>query len=316
VGAGFRRPDLPATMTALPLAIDRLTKRFGRLTAVEDLTLSIEPGEIFGFLGLNGAGKTTTIRMVLDLLRPTAGRARIFGLDSRVNGRAARALVGYLPGENPFYDDMTGGATLDLLGRLNGRPPDDGRRRRLLDRFALGARDLTRQLREYSTGMKRKLGLVQAFQHDPPLVILDEPSEGLDPMMQEALYALLDDMRRDGRTVFLSSHVLPEVERVCDRIGLLRAGRLALVSTVAEVQHLAPRRVKVVFGGDVAAARLIAPAGSETIAAAPRAWTLTVSGSLGPLLDVLAGMPVADLEVTEPHIEDVLVRYYREGGTP
>ena len=298
-----------------PLVIERLTKRYGRLAAVQDLTLSVEPGTTFGFLGLNGAGKTTTIRMLVDLLRPTAGRARIFGFDTRTEGRAARALVGYLPGENPFYDDMTGQAALDLLSRLSGHEPGAGRQR-LLDRFALGAPELARPLREYSTGMKRKLGIVQAFQHDPPLVILDEPSEGLDPMMQEAFYDLLEDTRRRGRTVFLSSHVLSEVERVCDRIGVLRAGRLVLVSTVAEIRHLAPRRVRVLFSADVQPGRLAAPAGCETIEAGSRAWTLTSTGPLGPLVDAVAGLPVADLEVSEPHLEDVLVRYYREEGAP
>ena len=303
-------------MTPPPLATERLTKRYGRLTAVDDLTLSVEPGEIFGFLGLNGAGKTTTIRMLVDLLRPTGGRARIFGFDTRAEGRAARALVGYLPGENPFYDDMTGRAALDLLGRLNGRAPGDAGRRRLLDRFVLGDAELARPLREYSSGMKRKLGIVQAFQHDPPLVILDEPSEGLDPMMQETFYDLLEDTRRRGRTVFLSSHVLSEVERVCDRIGLLRAGRLVLVSTVDEIRRLAPRRVRVVFGADVAAERLAAPAGCETIEIGPRAWTLAALGPLGPLVEAVADLPVADLEVSEPHLEDVLARYYRGEGAP
>jgi len=303
-------------MTPPPLATERLTKRYGRLTAVDDLTLSVEPGEIFGFLGLNGAGKTTTIRMLVDLLRPTGGRARIFGFDTRAEGRAARALVGYLPGEHPFYDDMTGRAALDLLGRLNGRTPGDAGRRRLLDRFVLGDAELARPLREYSSGMKRKLGIVQAFQHDPPLVILDEPSEGLDPMMQETFYDLLEDTRRRGRTVFLSSHVLSEVERVCDRIGLLRAGRLVLVSTVDEIRRLAPRRVRVVCGADVAAERLAAPAGCETIEIGPRAWTLAALGPLGPLVEAVAGLPVADLEVSEPHLEDVLARYYRGEGAP
>jgi len=303
-------------MAPLPLATEHLTKRYGPLLAVDDLTLSVEPGEIFGFLGLNGAGKTTTIRMLVDLLRPTAGRARIFGFDTRSDGRAARALVGYLPGENPFYDDMTGAAALDLLGRLNGRTHGDEGRRRLLDRFALGPRELARPLREYSTGMKRKLGIVQAFQHDPPLVILDEPSEGLDPMMQETLYDLLEDTRRRGRTVFLSSHVLSEVERVCDRIGLLRAGRLAIVSTVAEIRRLAPRRVRVVFGADVAADALAPPAGCDTLEIGLRAWTLAATGPLGPLVEALAGLPVADLEVSEPHLEEVLARYYRGEGGP
>jgi len=302
--------------SAPPVVIDHLTKRYGRLTAVDDLSLTVEAGEIFGFLGLNGAGKTTTIRVLLDLLHATAGRAYLFGLDCRAEGLAARARLGYLPGENAFYDDMSGGAALELLGRLSGRAADPAGRRRLLDRFELSARDLGRQLREYSTGMKRKLGLVQAFQHDPPLLMLDEPTEGLDPIMQESFYDLLEDTRRRGRTVFLSSHVLSEVERVCDRIGLLRAGRLALVSTVAEVRQMAPRRVRVLFAADVPADGLAWPPGCHVIETTPRAWTVTVAGPLGPLVQGLAGLPLKDLEVEAPHLEDVLVRYYRQEAAP
>jgi ABC-2 type transport system ATP-binding protein len=201
----------------------------------------VHQGEIFGFLGLNGAGKTTAIRILIDPYgrQRTCGRLRA---DCHC-GLEARARIGYLPGELGFYGDMTGEATLDLLGRLNGRRVDAGLRRALLDRVALSTVDLRRKVREYSTGMKRKLGIVQAFQSDNPLLILDEPTEGLDPLIQEALYELLADTRRRGRTVFMSSHVLPEVERVCDRIGPA-ARRVALVSGVDEVRHLAARTVR------------------------------------------------------------------------
>ena len=172
-----------------------LAKHYGRLVAVSDLTLEVRAGEVFGFLGLNGAGKTTTIRVLLDLLRPTHGRAWIFGRDCQADGLAVRAGLGYLPGEIGFYTDMTGEETLQLLARLGRKHVDRAYRRRLEDRFEFAPADLSRRLREYSSGMKRKLGIIQAFQADPPLLILDEPTEGLDPLMQEAFYELLTEVK-------------------------------------------------------------------------------------------------------------------------
>jgi beta-exotoxin I transport system ATP-binding protein len=293
------------------IRLDRLAKRYGRVTALRDVSLDVQPGEIFGFLGLNGAGKTTTIRILLDLVRATSGRAAIFGADCRTQGLQARAQVGYLPGELGFYGYMTGDETLDLLARLDGRPFDLALRRSLLDRFELSTADLRRTIREYSTGMKRKLGIVSAFQADHPLFILDEPTEGLDPLMQEALYELLAETRRRGRTVFFSSHVLPEVERVCDRIALLRGGELVIVSTVDAVRRLAARRVRIVFGQPVTAPDRW-PDGTEPIEISQTMWRLRVSGPLGPVVALAAGSPVADLDVDEPHLEEVLKRYYRD----
>jgi ABC-2 type transport system ATP-binding protein len=301
--------------TASPaIRLDRLGKRYGRVTALNGVSLDVQPGEIFGFLGLNGAWKTTAIRILLDLVRPTAGRAAVFGLDCRREGVAVRAQIGYLPGELGFHGDMTGAAILALLGRLNQRKIDEAWRRELLDRLELASRDLSRKLRDYSTGMKRKLGIVQAFQSDAPLLILDEPTDGLDPLMQEAVYDLLTEVRRRGRTVFMSSHVLPEVERVCDRIALLRRGSLAIVSSVGDVRQLAARRVRVVFSGDTPAPAAW-PNGCEALAVAARAWDLRVHGALGPLVALTAGLGVHDIEVHEPHLEDVLKRYYREEGS-
>ncbi len=294
------------------IVLNDVTKRYGRTPAVRDLTLEVRGGETFGFLGLNGAGKTTTIRILLDLLRPTAGRASVLGHDCQREGLRVRAAIGYLPGEITFYQDMTGRQVLDLLGRLGAAPPPDYAQQ-LLDRFELGAGDLDRRLREYSTGMKRKLGIVQAFQADPPLLILDEPTEGLDPLMQEAFYALLAEVRSRGRTVFMSSHVLSEVERVCDRIAVLRKGQLTLVAPVEQVRHLAPRRVQVIFATDVAApdpSSLVE--GVSLVSALPRCWSFTVRGPLGPLLAQVSPMPIADLTVEEPRLEDVVIDYYRE----
>jgi ABC-2 type transport system ATP-binding protein len=291
-----------------------LTKRYKRLVAVKSLDLSVEPGQVFGFLGLNGAGKTTTIRILLDLLRPTAGRAAILGHDCQADGLAARALVGYLPGETGFYRDMTGRQALGVLARLAAREVHAAWQGELLERLAFRGPDLDRCVREYSTGMKRKLAIVAAFQADAPLLVLDEPTEGLDPLMQEAFYALLADVRRQGRTVFLSSHVLSEVDRVCDRIGVLRAGELVLEAPVEQVRRMAPRIVRVEFTGRVAPPPAGWPASIEIVGVTDTQWSLRVIGPAAPVIEALAGLPVADLDVREPRLEDVVIQYYREGS--
>src|SRR5690349_19438072 len=247
---------MPATGVDAPAAIrlDRLSKRYGRVAALNDVSLEVAPGEILGFLGLNGAGKTTTIRILLDLLRPTSGSASILGHDCQSDGIRARVNIGYLPGEMGIYSDLTGREVLGLLARLNEQLPDENRRRELQERLEFPDSDLRRRLREYSTGMKRKLGIIQAFQSDPLLLILDEPTEGLDPLMQESFYQLLVDVKSRGRTVFMSSHVLSEVERVCDRIALVRKGELVLLSGMEELRKLAARPVRVLFSDDVPAA--------------------------------------------------------------
>jgi ABC-2 type transport system ATP-binding protein len=295
------------------ISIHGIAKRYGKLAAVSNLNLEVTPGEIIGFLGLNGAGKTTTIRILLDLLRPTSGRAFLFGHDCQAEGLEARALTGYLPGEMGIYSDLTGREVLEFLAGLTRQAVDQQNRRELQERLELPDGDLRRKLREYSTGMKRKLGLIQAFQADPRLLILDEPTEGLDPLMQESFYQLLADVRRRGRTVFMSSHVLSEVERVCDRIALLRKGELVLLSSVGETRRLAARRVQVSFTADVNLAPGLPP-GHEIVEVKPRLWDLRVEGPLGLLLQVLAGLPVKDIEVREVRLEDVLIKYYREGA--
>jgi ABC-2 type transport system ATP-binding protein len=279
---------------------------------VDHLDLEVPRGEVFGFLGLNGAGKTTTIRILLDLLRPTSGNAAVFGHDCQSDSLNARAAVGYLPGEMGIYSDLTGHELLVFLERIGGGTVSREQRNNLTERFELSARDLSRKVREYSTGMKRKLGLIQAFQADPLLLILDEPTEGLDPLMQESFYELLADTRNRGRTVFMSSHVLPEVERVCDRIALLRKGEVVLLSSVEDARKLASRRVRVIFQQDVTVPVSL-PQGYEMLEAKPRSWILRVTGRLGSLPSFLAALPVADLAVEEAKLEDVLVKYYRDG---
>jgi ABC-2 type transport system ATP-binding protein len=295
------------------VSIRGLTKCYGKLIAVDRLDLEVPRGEIFGFLGLNGAGKTTTIRILLDLLRPTSGSAAVFGHDCQSDSLKARSAIGYLPGELGIDSDSTGHEMLSFWERIGGSIVSSTHRDNLIERFELSDRDLSRKLREYSTGMKRKLGLIQAFQTDPPLLILDEPTESLDPLMQESFYELLADSRNRGRTVFMSSHVLPEVERVCDRIAVLAKGKVVLLSSVEDARKLASRRVRVTFQQETPVPAHL-PQGYEMIDGKPRAWILRVTGQLGSLPSFLAALPVADLAVEEARLEDVLVKYYRDGA--
>ena len=311
----FRSERVRTTDAQTPaISIRGLTKQYGSLTALKDLNLEVVQGEVLGFLGLNGAGKTTAIRLLLDLLRPTSGKAFIFGHDCWTEGLAARARVGYLPGELGLYPDLTGFEVLDFLAGISRQAVDKRRRQELFDRLELPHSDLRRKLRQYSTGMKRKLGIVQAFQSDPSLLVLDEPTEGLDPLMQESFYVLLQDAKQKGRTVFMSSHVLSEVERVCDRIALLRKGELVLLSSMEASRQLAPRRIRVFFKQDVRVPPDLPP-GHEFVETFPQTWHLNVVGPLGPLLAVLARLPVKDLEVQEARLEDVVLKYYREGAS-
>jgi len=296
-----------------PISIRGLTKRYGNVAAVNGLSLEVAPGEILGFLGLNGAGKTTTIRILLDLLRPNSGSAFLLGHDCQGDGLRARQNIGYLPGEMGIFSDLTGREVLDLLAGLNGHVIDKVRRGELQERLEFADSDLRRRLREYSTGMKRKLGLIQAFQSDAQLLILDEPTEGLDPLMQESFYKLLLDTKQRGRTVFMSSHVLSEVDRVCDRIALIRKGELVLLSGIEELRRLAARPVRVLFAEDVAGVPVL-PSGSEVTQADPRSWSLTVEGPLGPLLRAISTLPVRDIEIAEARLEDVILKYYRDGN--
>lgn len=299
-------PEAPA------IALRDLAKSYGPIHAVRGITLDVSPGEIFGFLGLNGAGKTTTIRILLDLIRPSRGSAFLFGRDCQKESRRTRAMAGYLPGELGLYPEMRGSELLDLMAELSGVPVDEAYREQLLDRLELARADLRRPLREYSSGMKRKLGLVQALQADPPLLILDEPTEGLDPLVQRALNELLFDLRRRGRTVFMSSHVLSEIERLCDRIAVIRKGELVLVSTVEEARRRSGRTVRIRFAHAVGAIEL--PANMRYEERRDDAWTLHVSGDVGELLPRIAPLPVRDLEIREPALEDVLTAFYREEG--
>jgi ABC-2 type transport system ATP-binding protein len=309
----------------MPSAIrtDRLTKYFGPVVGLEQLSLDVPEGEVFGFLGPNGSGKTTTIRLLLDLLRPTSGEAWVSGFHARSRGLDARRRVGYLPGELPIYPELTGWAFLRYLEAVGQRPVQPRTLEHLLHRFDVSDIDLRRPMRDYSHGMKRKLGIIQALSPSPPVLILDEPTNGLDPLMIEAFAQTLDELKRDrGTTVFLSSHVLSEVEKTCDRVGLVRRGRLAAVESLSELRAKMPRRVTVSFAtAGTGAARprhddhvALSGAGPVTIVSrSERAWVVDVHGPLGPLVNALAGLPVADISIESFTLEDYVLRFYSDG---
>jgi beta-exotoxin I transport system ATP-binding protein len=289
-----------------------LTKYYGRVVGVEALSLSVSNGEVFGFLGANGAGKTTSIRMLLDLVRPTSGRATVCGFDCQQHGRDARTQIGYLPGEMPVYPELTGGRYLSFLASLSARPPVPARLDFLLRRFDVSDLDLRRRMRDYSHGMKRKLGLIQALMTDAPVLILDEPTSGLDPLMIDAFSETIDELARAGRTtVFMSSHILSEVDRVCQRIGLVRQGQLVAVRTLTELRSEAPRRVTVFFSSPVCGDPP-AISGVTVMTREPQRWVLEVQGPLGPLVHSLQALPLADLAVASFTLEESILRLLGE----
>jgi ABC-2 type transport system ATP-binding protein len=294
----------PAIQTA------QLTKFYGAARGVLDLDLSVEEGEIFGFLGPNGAGKTTTIRLLLDLIRPTRGHARIFGHDVQAESVAVKRLVGYLPGDLALWPNLTGGQILTFLGNLRGGV-DPRYVAQLAERLQL---DLTPRFREYSKGNKQKVGLVQAFMHRPRLLILDEPTASLDPLNQQEFFHLAAEARATGATIFLSSHVLSEVEHICDRVGMLREGTLVRVGAVRDV--VAEKQVEV----DLLLGVPVDEAVRQVFAALPGVRDLTVEatrlhfvvqGALDPVVKAAARYPVVSLSSHEPTLEEAFLAYYR-----
>ncbi|MBA2701954.1 MAG: ABC transporter ATP-binding protein [Chloroflexi bacterium] len=277
--------------------------------ALTELDIAVHEGEIFGFLGPNGAGKSTTIRLLLGFLHPTSGGATVLGRDIEQDSVGIRREVGYLPGGIAFWDGLSGERVLDELAALSGRPPV--LRADLLERLELSLATLRRPVRDYSRGMRQKVGIIQALQHDPPLAILDEPSEGLDPLMQRAFYEILDERRAAGRTIFFSSHVLSEVERVCDRVAIVRAGRLV---TVEDVQSLLARRkrdVELRTSGPLPDLTSV-PGVSEVQATSDGRLSCRLEGDVGPFLSAISTSAVTDLTIQPASLEDAFLELYED----
>jgi ABC-2 type transport system ATP-binding protein len=287
-----------------------LTKHYGSARGVEDVSMTVGHGEVFGFLGPNGAGKTTTIRTLLDLLHPTSGTARIFGLDSRRDSAAIRARVGNLPGDFSADPRLTGRELLAFLAEIRG-VAGLGRAARLAERFQA---DLDRPLGELSRGNRQKIGLIQALFHHPDLLILDEPTGGLDPLMQEEFLALVAEERDAGVTVFLSSHELDEVERACDRVGIIRDGRLIAVEDVASLTGRAYRHVRIELADPVDAAEFERLAGVSDLVVTANVVTFKVEEDLDAVIKTAARHTVRDIEVAKPTLEEMFLAYYSGDG--
>ncbi|NUT34363.1 MAG: ABC transporter ATP-binding protein [Hamadaea sp.] len=286
-----------------------LTKFYGSRRGIEDLTLEVRGGEVMGFLGPNGAGKTTTIRLLLDFLRPTRGRARVLGMDPRRDKAVLHRQIGYLPGELAFPGRETAKELLRFFGDARGGVPWTAVTG-LADRLDL---DLSRPVRAMSKGNKQKVGLVQAFMHSPALLILDEPTSGLDPLMQQEFLAMVRDARDNGQTVFMSSHVLAEVQSTADRVAIIRDGRLAAVEKVESLGRRAVRSVEIHFGDPVAASEFAGLPGVTQVEVAGPVLRCTVDGRLDPLIKAAARHEIIDLLSAEPDLEETFLSYYYTG---
>jgi ABC-2 type transport system ATP-binding protein len=290
---------------------EKLTKNYGTHRGIADVDLEVQQGEMFGFLGPNGAGKTTTIRVLLDLIRPTSGKAYVFEIESSADPVAIHRRIGYLPGEFALYDRLTGRQTLEYFGNLRGGV-DQAYQAQLIERFDL---DPSRRFREYSKGNKQKVGLVAALQHRPELLLLDEPTSGLDPLVQQTFFGLLRERVKDGATVFLSSHILSEVERSCDRVAIIRDGRLVQVDRVDALRDLAHHQVELRFAGEPPVEEFKKLAGVSDLAVEDHLLRLRVFGPITPVVQAAARLGVTDFLSREPSLEETfLAQYGRESA--
>ncbi len=296
-----------------PIALDHLTYFYGKQRGVIDVTFTVTEGEIFGFLGPNGAGKTTTIRVLMGLMRPSGGSARVFGLDSWNDSTEVKRLVGLLPGEIRLYERMTGLEFLEFFASFRG----NAARKRGLELAERLELELDRRIKHLSKGNRQKLAVVQALMHDTPLLIMDEPSSGLDPLMQTQLLDIFAEERERGKTLFLSSHVLPEVERIADRVAIIREGRLVAVESVARLKEARERTMELSLAASIPDDQIDGLDGVRVISKSLDGLqiTLGVRGKLGPLLERLANLPVDDLVFGPPDLESVFLHYYSKDET-
>ena len=285
-----------------------LTKSYGPVLALDGLQLTVAQGDIFGFLGPNGAGKTTTIRLLLDFIRPSSGRAEVLGHDTQRESLAVRRRVGYLAGDVSLYESMTGEELLNLLDHLRGGGCLQYGRQ-LADRLDL---NLGRRIGDYSSGMRQKLALVAALMPQPELLVLDEPTKGLDPLVQQELYTILREERKRGCTVFLSSHNLPEVEKVCNRVGIVRKGKLVAVEEVEAIKHKKVRMLELTFSHPVAREDLVME-GVEIRSLDGNRAQLAVLGHVPDILRRLVELPIEDFEFPEATLEETFMKFYDEG---
>jgi ABC-2 type transport system ATP-binding protein len=296
------------------IEVDKLTKSYGGKRGIADVSLSVEEGEVFGFLGPNGAGKTTTIRLLMALLHADSGSARIAGLDCWKDSQEIKRLTGYMPGEPALDPNLTGGQILEYFAHLRGGV-DQAYLQQLVQRFDL---DTSRKFRQYSTGNKRKVVLIQAFMHRPRLLVLDEPTSGLDPLNQQEFDHMVKEASDEGRTVFLSSHVLSEVEKTCTSVGIIRDGTLVRIGDVAEVKAIKRYEITITFASPVPAEKFKTLEGVADVETLDHghAVRLAMQGSADAVIKAAANYPVVSLTSYEPSLEDIFLRYYEADPAP
>jgi ABC-2 type transport system ATP-binding protein len=288
------------------IQVEQLTKRYGQAVGIDRINFEVNAGEIFGFLGPNGAGKTTTIRLLLDLLRPSSGKIYLFQKPLQLNSLEIRQRCGYLPGDFSVIDNMTPAEFLTFAGQLRGQHEINFEN--LSTRLSLQG-ELSRKIRYLSQGTRQKIGIIQAFLHQPELVILDEPTTGLDPLVKEEFYIFLREYRQQGKSIFLSSHNLPEVERVCDRVAIIRKGKLVAAESLENLKKNRFRRLSLTLKHPVDQLQL---SGGQLISQKGLQLELLVKGEILPLLSELANLPLADFTFPEPSLEEIFLYYYRE----
>ena len=290
------------------IQLENLTKHYGDVVGIQDLSLEVNQGEVFGLLGPNGAGKTTTIRLILDFIRPTSGKATVFGMVPRNDGINIRRRVGYLPGDFVTYDHMTGATVTEYFTNL--RSADPTKLEALCERYKL---DLSRKIGQLSKGNKQKIGLVQAFMNDPDLLILDEPTAGLDPLLQYEFQKMIHEEKAQGKTIFMSSHVMSEVEATCDRVGIIRDGELVTIDTVAHLTELSLWTAKITFTGPISSDTFDnLPGIAVTDHTDNRSFNLSVSGegAMDSVIKTAAQHPVQSFESQHASLEDAFLKYY------
>jgi ABC-2 type transport system ATP-binding protein len=296
------------------IEVDKLTKSYGGKRGIIDVSFSVPEGEVFGFLGPNGAGKTTTIRSLMALIRPDSGTARIAGLDCWNQSVEIKRLVGYIPGEPSLDPNLTGGQILEYFANLRGGV-DRAYLKKLIERFDL---DTSRKFRQYSTGNKRKVVLIQAFMHRPRVLILDEPTSGLDPLNQQEFDSMVKEAGEEGRTIFLSSHVLSEVEKTCSRVAIIREGKIVRIGGVAELKDIKRYEINISFGQAVPAEIFKTVDGVAEVEQLNNghAVRIAMQGPADAVIKVAARYPVVSFTSYEPSLEDIFLRYYEPEGAP
>jgi ABC-2 type transport system ATP-binding protein len=297
-------------MTEYAIEIKDLTVYYGRHRGIVDVDLRVEKGEVFGFLGPNGAGKTTTQRVLLDVIRPSKGSAHIFGLDCQTEGVEARKKVSYLPGELSLYDNMKATAFFDMVNNMRGNNGDRAYRDQLCERLDL---DVSRKIRNYSRGNKQKVGIVIAFMNKPELLILDEPTSGLDPLVQQTVMELVREVNHEGKTVFFSSHILPEVQAVCDRVGIIREGQLVATERVEDLTHQHFKRLRLNFGNMPPVGTFVQD-GVEEVARDEQGVTLEVYRNLNKVMETAVSFGITDIETKPVSLEEIFLTYYGKGN--